>query len=213
MDSHHKEYYRKIAEKAVKSLEKHFFSAVYVEDASGAIDEIMKFVNPGEVVGVGGSSTVRDIGVLEKIGEAGCNILDHWKPDLTAEEIHNIRIGQLTCDLFLTSSNAISLDGKIINTDGIGNRVCAMTFGPGQVIIVAGINKLVKDADAGVKRIREVAGPLRAASLNAETPCTETGVCADCNHPQRICRATVILDYCPAQTKIHVVIVGKDFGF
>ena len=213
MDSHHKHYYRKLAEKTVKSLEKHFFSAVYVEDEPSAISEIMKFVKPEDTVGVGGSSTVRDLGVLKKIEDNGCNILDHWEPDLTPEEIHNIRIRQLTCDLFLTSSNAVTLDGKIVNTDGIGNRVCAMTFGPKQIIIVVGINKLVKDTEAGIRRIKEKAGPLRAASLNTETPCTQTGICTDCNQPQRICRTTVIFDYCPAQTNIHVIIIGKEFGF
>jgi hypothetical protein len=213
MDSYQEAYYGKLAETAVKSLQNNDFSAAYVKDKVAACDEIMKFIKPGLKVGVGGSSTIRDIGVLPKIEETGAELLDHWKPDISAQDIWNIRIGQLTCDVFLSSSNALTLDGELVNTDGIGNRVCAMTFGPQQVIVVAGVNKLVKDYEAAVKRIRERAAPMRAMSLNLETPCVRLGVCTNCNHPQRICRATVILERRPAMTPIHVVIVGEELGF
>ena len=106
-----------------------------------------------------------------------------------------------------------SATGEIVNVDGIGNRTNAMTFGTKKVIIVAGMNKVTSDLDSALKRVREVAAPMRAKSLNRKTPCAESGYCSDCRSPQRICRITAILHRKPMLTDISVVLVGQSMGF
>ncbi|HBA56184.1 MAG TPA: lactate utilization protein C, partial [Syntrophorhabdus aromaticivorans] len=117
-------------------------------------------------------------------------LLDHWKEGLAKEEMNAIRLQQLTCDLFLSSANAITEHGDIVNIDGFGNRVSAMIFGPKKVIIIAGYNKIVPDVPAALDRIKRVAAPMNAKRLNLSLPCAETGHCHDCTSEERICRVT-----------------------
>jgi hypothetical protein len=105
------------------------------------------------------------------------------------------------------------MTGEIVNVDGVGNRTSAMAFGPQQVMIIAGINKLVPDLSAALHRVREVAGPMRARSLDMKTPCAETGICIDCNVPQRICRITSILHRKPMLTAVSVILINEKLGF
>ena len=132
---------------------------------------------------------------------------------LTPDEVQAVRLEQGRCDCFLCSANAISEEGEIVNVDGIGNRVAAMTFGPRKVVVVAGANKIAPDLRAALQRVREVAAPMRAKSLGMETPCAASGRCADCNAPQRICRVTAILHRPPMLTDISVVLVAQPLGY
>ncbi len=132
---------------------------------------------------------------------------------LVKKKILNLRLNQGRCDCFFCSANAISATGEIVNVDGVGNRTNAMTFGNKKVIIVAGMNKVTPDIDSALKRVSEVAAPMRAKSLNMATPCAETGVCSDCNAPQRICRITTILHRKPMLTDISVILVNQALGF
>ena len=124
-----------------------------------------------------------------------------------------IRKAHLTCDVFLTSANAVTLEGMLVATDGIGNRVGAMMFGPGKVIVVAGVNKIVNDLDSAFRRIKEIVTPQVVKDMGIDLPCATTGFCVDCNSPMRVCRATVILERKPFASDIHVLIVGEDLGF
>jgi len=205
-----------IAEKAKKTVEKleaHDFKAVFVKDKKEAVEEIWKYVNPKQKIGLGGSVTVRELGIVERLEAQGNVLLNHWKPGLPAEEILQIRKAQMTCDLFLCSANAITLNGEVVNIDGVGNRVNASVFGPGKVIMVAGYNKIVEDVQEAIKRIRNVASPLNAKRLNIDVPCAKIGKCVDCNSPNRICRAVVIHERRPTLTDILVIIVGEELGF
>jgi len=166
-----------------------------------------------ETFGFGGSDTTRKLGVLEELRGMGKTIYDHWQSGLSKEDDLDIRLQQGRCDCFFCSANAVSATGEIINVDGVGNRTNAMTFGPEKVVIVAGMNKVTPDVESALKRVREVAGPMRAKSLGMETPCAETGVCNDCNAPQRICRVTAILHRKPMLTDISVVLVNQSLGF
>ena len=125
----------------------------------------------------------------------------------------DIRLSQGRCDCFFCSANAISATGEIVNVDGVGNRTNGMSFGPRKVVVVAGMNKVTPDLDSALRRVREVAGPLRAKSFGMQTPCAETGVCTDCNAPQRICRITTILHRRPMLTDISVILVNEAMGF
>lgn len=201
------------AKKAVEALKKNAFEAKYINDEKDTCTEILKLIPKGATIGIGGSMTMRQIGVLDILEERGNVIYDHWKPGLSPEDVLKIRKAHLTCDVFLTSTNAVTLEGVLVNTDGAGNRAGAMMFGPGKVIVVAGANKVVDDLDSAFRRIKEVATPQVVKDLDLEVPCSVTGFCSDCSSPMRACRATVILERKPFFSDIHILIVGKDLGF
>ncbi|MFH1624190.1 MAG: lactate utilization protein [Pseudomonadota bacterium] len=199
--------------KAVEALKKNGFEAEYVNDAETACAEVLKHIPKEAKVGVGGSMTMRQIGVMDALEKQGNLVYDHWKPELSQEEVLKIRKAHLTCDVFLTSANAVTLEGMLVSTDGAGNRVGAMMFGPGKIIVVAGVNKVVNDLHSAFRRIKEVVTPQVVKDMGLEIPCAVTGLCNDCNSPVRACRATVILERKPFFSDIRVLIVGKDLGF
>jgi L-lactate utilization protein LutB len=203
----------KLGERCVKAFKKHGFDAHFVSGVDEARILILDMVAECETFGFAGSDTTRSLGVLEALKSKGKTVFDHWQKDLSKEEDMEIRLQQGRSDCFLCSANAISATGEVVNVDGIGNRTSGMGFGPKKVIIVAGINKVRPDLDSALKRVWEVAGPMRAKSLSMATPCAETGVCSDCNAPQRICRITTILHRKPMLTDVSVVIVNQNLGF
>lgn len=200
--------------KTVKALEANFFTAKPFQEKNELIEDVVNNIEKAMKVGLGGSVTVRTLGLVEKLKEKGAVLLlDHWKDGLTSEEIGKIRIEQLTSDIFLTSANAITENGEIVNMDGIGNRINAMTYGPKKVIIIAGINKIVPDIQAAIDRIKRVAAPMNAKRLNLPLPCAETGYCHDCKSEKRICRILSILMKKPGQTDISVYLVNEELGY
>ena len=203
----------KKAEKCIKNLIKHRFDAHYVDTAVDAGQLILEMTKACETVGFGGSDTINSLEIKNELKAKGKILFDHNDETLSADEKLDCRKKQASCDCFLLSANGISETGEIVNVDGVGNRTNAMTFGPGKVIIVAGINKLAPDLASAIKRIREVAAPMRAKELGMETPCAETGICIDCNSPMRICNITAILHRKPMLTDISVVIVNEALGY
>ena len=206
-------YYEERAKVVVKALQRNGFTALYAETAQRARDKILKLIPKGAAVGVGGSITLRQIGILPKLAKLGHQMYDHWTPGLSLEEGLAVRRAQLACDVFLSSANALTLDGKIVCVDGVGNRVAAMTFGPEKVIIAAGANKITRDLDDALRRVKEVAAPPTLKELGLALPCTETGSCQDCKSPQRGCRVTMILERKPFFTDTTVVVIGEALGF
>lgn len=199
--------------KAVEALGQNGFSAVYCRSAAEARDYIIGQGAGAASVGFGGSRTIVDLGVQEVLAEQGKEILNHGTPGLDPAEKMAIMRRQLTCDLFLTSANAVTLSGWLVNIDGNGNRVAALTFGPRKTIVVAGRNKLVDgDLAAAIRRVKNVAAPPNAKRLNCNTPCARTGFCADCNSPERICRIIHVMDRKPRLADLHVLIVNEDMG-
>ncbi len=201
------------SKRAVEKLVAHDFKAIYAETTEKAIQELWKHLSPKQRIGVGGSVTIRGLGILEKLEAQGYTIDDHWKPGLSTENILEVRKSQMTSDLFLSSANAITLNGELVNIDGIGNRVNSINFGPGKVILVAGFNKIVKDVQEAIERIKNVAAPLNARRLNIDVPCAKAGKCVDCNSPNRICRVVVIHERKPSWTDILIILVGEELGF
>jgi hypothetical protein len=200
-------------QRAIERLIAHEFQALYVKTKEEAVQEIWKHITPKKRIGVGGSLTIRELGILEKLEAQDYIIYNHWKPGISKENVLEIRKSQMTSDLFLCSVNAITLNGELINIDGIGNRVNATIFGPGKVILVAGYNKIVEDVQEGIKRIKNIAAPLNAKRLNVDVPCAKVGKCVDCNSPNRICRVTVIHERKPTLTDILIILVGEELGF
>jgi len=213
MDSNKQWWIEEKAKKAVEKLKAHEFKAIYVETREGAVQEIWKYITPKLRIGIGGSLTIRELGILEKLEEQGNTVYNHWKPGLSKENVLEIRKFQMTSDLFLSSVNAITLNGELVNIDGIGNRVNSINFGPGKVILVVGYNKIVDDVQEAIHRIKNFAAPLNARRLNIDVPCAKVGKCVDCNSPNRICRVTVIHERKPSLTDILIILVGEELGF
>lgn len=206
-------FYETRLQEAVRNLIKHEFEAISVSDRLAACMEILKRVSPDKTIGVGGSITIREIGIIDKLREQGNIVYDHWKEGLTKEESLRIRKKQQSSNVYLTSANAITINGEIVNVDGFCNRISSMSFGPEEVIFVAGKNKIVKDIKEGLERIKNIAAPMNARRFGADTPCASLGRCVDCNVPQRICRGTLILERRPFNTKMLVILVMEDLGF
>ncbi len=191
------------------------FEAEVCASAEAARERVLALAEGAESIGFGGSLSVACLNVTRALRDAGKVILNHGFPNLSAEEKMEIMRRQLTSDLFLTSTNALTEDGILVNIDGNGNRVAAMIFGPKQVVIVVGRNKLVRGGvEAALSRIAEVAGPVNAYRLGRPTPCAETGVCADCagRCAGSICRATTIIRQRPTSTPTTVLLVNEDLG-
>ena len=205
--------WRKRGEKCVKNLRKHGFEAHLIDTLDEASDMILEMVSEYDSFAFSGSDTTREMGLPRALKEMGKEIFDHWENGFSIEESLEIRKKQLGADCFFCSANAISLTGEIVNVDGVGNRTSGMAFGPRKVVIVAGMNKVTSDLDSALKRVREVAAPMRANSLKMETPCANTGICVDCNHEQRLCRITTILHREPMLTDVTVVLINQPLGF
>ena len=203
----------------IKKLRRNNISALYVENKEQALKQVMSMIPEGSIVGFGDSITLRQIGVVDALEKGNFTFLNSWKSGISAEENIQFKKRSLTSDVFVTGTNALTLDGKIVNIDALGNRVAAMLFGPEKVIIVIGINKIVENLEAALKRIRETAAPLnvkRHRNFNPMPPCDEKGECSDCSSPWRICNKTVIIErqfdndeYKPV---ITIVIVGEELG-
>lgn len=200
--------------KAVEALTKNNFKASYAKTCQEAVEQVLALIPENATVGTGGSwTTLNEMGLGDLLEQRGYTVYNHNKPGLSPETILDYRHKQLSCDVFLSGSNAVTLDGKLVNVDGVGNRVAAMIFGPKKVIVVAGINKLVRDVEEAERRIELYAAPINNKRLNRPNPCTKTGICMDCQGPTRICNITTVIRKKPALTDFHVIIVGEPLGF
>jgi hypothetical protein len=201
-----------LGQSVTKALKAKGYEATYVPSKEAALEEVLKLIPEGASVGVPGTVTVRQIGAMEKLKERGCTIYHHWNPALSPEERAQVLMDEYCADYFLTSANAVTRDGKIVNIDGNGNRVSGMAWGRNTLIFVIGVNKVAIDLDAAVVRARS-ATPPNVLRLNGNTPCAQTGYCVDCDSPARICRALLILERPTTGRKTHVIMVGEDLGF
>ncbi len=197
---------------AAKALNKRGFDARSAASAEEAIGEVFSIIPPDAAVGCGGSVTLRQIGLLDRLRERGNRVVAH-EQGMEPEEALAIRKESVTCPCFLASANAVTLEGEIMNVDGIGNRVAGTIFGPSTVVIVAGANKIVEDIAAARTRIREHAAPANARRLGISVPCVETGHCLDCSSEANICRVSVIMHRPPGLTDVKVILVPEELGF
>ena len=197
----------------VQALKDNNFSAFYAESKGEAIAHLLEEIKKNDTIGIGGSATVVELGLESVLEEMGHTIYNHNKVGIGKEESLAIRRKELFADVFISSANAITLNGEIVNTDGSGNRVAAMIFGPKKVIIIAGINKIVTDIESAKMRIKQIAAPINAKRLNRKTPCVTTGTCMNCSSPERICAVTTVMHKKPLSTDVHVVIVGESLGY
>lgn len=200
-------------ELAGKALEKHGFTVILAADKAEAIAKVLELVPERASVGVGGSVTIRELGLIPTLEAGGHRVIQHWKPGLGKEEDLAIRKEEVGADVFLASSNAVTMTGELINIDGQGNRVASQVFGPGKIILIAGVNKLAKDVTEGIWRARNIACSANTRRLGLKSPCGVAGYCNDCNSPDRSCRVLVIMERRPSRSDVTVVLVNEDLGY
>lgn len=201
----------------LKALKKNKFDAVFVKNRREALQSILDRIPRGAVVGAGDSLTLKEIGILKELKRQGFTVYWPFDEKVAKREQRDIARKALLADVFLSGSNAITMDGKIVNIDAAGNRVVGMIFGPKKAIVVVGINKLVKNVEEAFERIRNVAAPLNAKRLWEEhewepLPCVEAGKCVDCDAGNRICNVTTIIEKKPRAIDISIIIVGEKLG-
>jgi len=198
-------------QRTLTALERNGFQTFFVSTRAEALDKVLSLIPAHANVGIGGSVTLREIDLINALTARGNTVFQHWsQPE---ENVRTIMMKQLNSDVFLASSNAATEDGKLVNIDKAGNRVAAMTFGPQEVILVIGVNKIVKNLEEGISRAKNVAAPMNARRRGDKTPCATTGVCTDCEAPDRVCRVITIIEKKPSRTNVTVILVAEELGF
>ncbi|KZL94259.1 lactate utilization protein [Clostridium magnum] len=199
--------------RTMENLEKNNIEAYFVEDNSELIEKISELVKEGDTVSVGGSMTLFETGVIEFLRKGDFNYLDRYAEGLKGDDLKDIYRKTFSADAYFVSSNAVTEKGELYNVDGNGNRVAAMIYGPDNVIVIVGVNKIVRDVQEAIARNREYAAPANAKRLNRETPCAKIGYCMDCNSKERICNDYVLIRRQGQKGRIKVIIVGKELGY
>lgn len=202
----------KLGKRVVKALENRHFEAYYCADAAEACEKALSLIPEGSCVSWGGSDTIKKIGLKERVINGNFNVINRDNAK-TPEERTAMQHQALGCDVFLMGSNAVTEDGQLVNIDRNGNRVGALVYGPKNVIIVAGMNKIVKNQAEAINRTRNVAAPINAQRFDIDTPCSITGSCADCTSASSICAQMVVTRLCYPAGRIKVILVGENLGF
>lgn len=214
-----------VMEQVLSSLQARHINGIFAEDGPEANRKILSLIPSGAVVGIGDSTSMRQLGILDLLREKGIPVLNPFDPPkdpVGIEEYRQarerIRKETLLCDVFLTGTNALTRDGRLVNVDAVGNRVAGMFWGHPISIIIAGRNKIVRDLDEAFHRIHHVIAPshfrIRATlgGRKRETPCVVTGECNDCRSKDRGCNIFTIIENKPSQTDLHVILVNRDLG-
>ena len=212
MDANVKEIIKIKMEACKKALEKNGMKAYLVEDAQAARELVNAMIKDHETVCDGGTMTLQETGILDMLNHRDLVFHSHSDPTMTRDQSDAEARKAFSADTFIASTNAVTLQGELVNIDGHGNRVSAMIFGPKQVIIVAGYNKIVEDEEAAKKRIREIAAPANSVRLHKQTPCSKTGSCQDCYSKDRICSSYVKINY-DKEDRIRVILIAEAYGY
>ncbi len=199
-------------ERTIKALKENGMEACVVSDKEDLINKIDEILKPGDMITVGGSRTIFEAGIVDHLKSGKYDYLDRYKEGLTKDGIKEVFRKAFFCDGYITSSNAITENGELYNVDGNGNRVAAMLYGPDKVIVVAGINKIVRNLDEAISRVECIAAPANTKRLNKKTPCAKVGKCMDCKSPERICREYTIIKR-PIPGRIHVIFLNENLGY
>lgn len=195
------------------NLEKNNMEACLVENEEELIEKVKAIIKKGDTVSVGGSMTLFETGIIDFLRSGEYNFLDRYKEGLKAEEVKEIYRKSFFADAYFVSSNAVTEDGELYNVDGNGNRVAAMIYGPDKVIVIVGINKIVKDLAEAINRNRSCSAPANAKRLNRNTACAKVGYCMDCSSNERICNDYVLIRKQGQKGRIKVIIVNKELGY
>jgi len=214
MDENQIVWNEKVAEKLINKLEKRRMEGSYAATAAKAKEEVIAMITPGASVFRCGTMTAGETGLWESITELPeVKLIDPYEPGILPEEGLARRRQGMTADFMIASSNAVTLDGKLVNLDGMGNRVAAMAFGPKKVILMVGMNKVTPDLESAMAKVKHYAAPVNNIRLGLKNPCVETGLCSDCKSPTRICNMWSIIEGHMIEKRIHVKLIGESMGY
>lgn len=212
MNPNKKKAYENAANTIIKNLAKRQMEGYYCNTKEDALKKVLEIIPEGASIGWGGSMTLNETGVMDAIKNGKYDIIDREAVS-NDDEYKATYARMINADYFLMSTNAITMDGELVNIDGRGNRVAFLIFGPANVIVIAGMNKVVSDVESGYKRVKDIATPPNTVRLNRNTPCAVNGRCGDCMSPDCICNSTVITRRSGAPGRIKVILVGEDLGY
>ncbi len=201
-----------LGEKVVQALNKRNMEAYYVQSKEEALEKALELIPEGSSISWGGSMSISEIGLKEAVCQGNYKVCNRDKA-ANAEERNAIELQAYQCDYFLTSSNAVTEDGFLVNIDGHANRISAIAHGPEHVLMIVGMNKIVKDVDSAIGRARNEASPINAQRFGLNTPCCKTGACFDCKSPETICCQMLITRYSKEPGRIKVILVNDSLGF
>jgi len=208
-----KESWELLAHHIIKEMGRRNMEGYYCSTSEEAVAKAMSLIPAGAVVAWGGSETLRETGMLERLKNSGqLQIIDR---DTAAdeEEKRELQLRSFGADYYFMSTNAITREGELINIDGAGNRVACLIYGPRAVIMLAGMNKVVKDVESGIERVRNISAPPNAKRLQLNTPCAKVGYCMDCHSEDCICSDMVITRHTRQKNRIKVILVGESLGY
>ena len=211
--NHKKQAYENLATSIIEKFNLRGIDGYYAESAEDALEIVQRFFTPGCTISWGGSETLNEIGLIDilKSSDSDYSLLDRAAVPLDERDSFYSKV--VNCDYFLMSSNAITMDGQLVNIDGSGNRVACLITGPKNVIVVAGMNKIVTDVENGIKRVHNFAAPPNTVRLNKDTPCSHHGRCGDCLSADCICSNVVITRRSHIPGRVKVILVGEELGF
>ena len=204
--------YNKMAEGIIANFKKRGFEGYYCNTKEEALDKALSLIEKGSSIAWGGSESIKEIGLLETLNNGEYTMYDRMTAK-TKEEQRQMYLNHMSSDYFLMSSNAITLDGELVNIDGNGNRVACLINGPLNVIMVVGMNKVAVDTESAIARVRNMAAPPNGVRLGLTTPCSQTGKCGDCLSQDCMCCHTVITRKCRIENRIKIILVGEELGF
>lgn len=203
---------QKLANTIIENMKKKNMEGYYCETSEEAVKKALSLMEEGSSITWGGSMSITECGLMDAIHEKNYVLIDRAEAK-TPEESRAMYGKQVMADYFLMSSNAVTIGGELINIDGHANRVACLCCGPKNVIVIAGMNKVVPDVESGIKRVRNFAAPPNVMRLNKNTPCAKTGKCADCYSPECICSEILVTRRSSIPNRIKVILVGEELGY
>lgn len=206
-------HYETLANTIIKNLAKRRMEGSYCATIEEAVAKAESYLTDGASVSFGGSMTLEETGMLTALrNNPNIRLIDRATAK-SPEEMKQLYHDALSADFYFMSTNAITIDGELVNIDGNGNRLAALVYGPEHIIIIVGMNKVAANVEEAISRIHTTAAPINCQRLERNTPCTATGVCADCLSPDCICCHTVVTRYSRFENRIKVILVGEELGY
>ena len=212
MDANRRKRNEMAAQRVIKGLESRNMEGYYAASKEEALAKALELIPEGSSLGWGGSMSIKEIGLMDAVC-AGNYTVYNRDTCKTPEEKRQVQLQILGSDYLLCSTNAVTEDGVLVNIDGTGNRVAGMVWGPKNVVMIVGMNKVVKSVDDAISRARHEAAPINAQRFNLETPCAKTGVCGNCKSPDTVCCQILVTRYSKEKGRIKVILVNDELGF
>lgn len=198
---------------SIESLKKNGINGYLVNDHKELIDKIDELTKDGDTVSCGGSITLFETGVIDYLRSGKYKFLDRYVEGLSKDDLKKLYRDTFSADVYFTSTNAITEKGELYNVDGNGNRIAAMLYGPDKVIVIAGVNKIVRDIEEAVMRNERISAPANCKRLNRNTPCVKVGHCVNCSSEERICSEYTVIKRQGNKDRIHVIFLNEELGY